>query len=109
MATSRALAAQSQNQLAVDRELSILLAMRAVRMSPTPDACLRYQRRLTARRYGAPSSPRLRLRCQLQNGPSLAYNPSVGLAEALCGGTRDPADRHLEGAFSYSIQGMATP
>lgn len=90
VATSRALAAQSQNQLAVDPELSILLAMRAVRVSPTPDA-------LFALRAAIDGSPLRRTLvtpaqagCQLQNGPSLAYNPSVGLAEALCGGTPGP-------------------
>lgn len=90
VATSRALAAQSQNQLAVDPELSILLAMRAVRASPTPDA-------LFALRAAIDGSPLRRTLltpaqagCQLQGGPSLAYSPSVGLAEALCGGTPGP-------------------
>jgi WD40 repeat protein len=87
VASSRALAAESENQLAVDPQLSILLAMRAVRISPTPDA-------LFALRAAIDGSP-LRMTllspaqagCQGEIGPSLAYDPSAPrLAEGLCGG-----------------------
>ncbi len=85
--TSRALAAQSENQLAVDPELSILLGEQAVRTSPTPDA-------MFALRAAIDASPlRLTLlrpagvNCQLTTGPSLAFDPSAPrLAEGLCGG-----------------------
>jgi WD40 repeat protein len=88
IANSRALAAQSENQLAVDPELSILLGVRAVRASPTPDA-------LFALRAAIDASPlRLTLltpgqvNCQFTNGPSLAFDPSAPrIAEGLCGGT----------------------
>ena len=87
VATSRALAAQSENELAVDPQLSILLAIRAVGTSPTRDA-------LFALRAAIDGSP-LRMAllrpaqagCQLQIGPSLAYDPSAPrLAEGLCSG-----------------------
>ncbi|MGZ6670255.1 MAG: toll/interleukin-1 receptor domain-containing protein, partial [Solirubrobacteraceae bacterium] len=88
VAKSRALAADSENQIAVDPELSILLAMHAVRTSPTPDA-------LFALRAAIDTSP-LRLTllrpaqvgCQLQQGsPSIAADPAgPRLAEGVCGG-----------------------
>jgi WD40 repeat protein len=90
VATSRALAAQSQNQLAVDPELSILLAMRAVRTSPTPDALFALRAAIDASPLRRTLLTPAQAGCQLQGGPSLAYNPSVGLAEALCGGTPGP-------------------
>jgi WD40 repeat protein len=87
VANSRALAAESQSELAVDPQLSILLATQAVRTSATPDA-------LFALRAAIDGSPlRMTLRtaaqvgCQSQIGPSLAYDPSAPLlAEGLCGG-----------------------
>jgi WD40 repeat protein len=91
IAASRALAAQSENQLAVDPELSILLGMQAVRTSPVPDA-------LFALRAAIDGSP-LRMTllrpagvgCQFASGLSLAYDPSIGrLAEGVCSGTPGP-------------------
>jgi len=87
VANSRALAAQSENELAVDPELSILLAMHAARTSPTPDALFA----LRAAIDGSPLRSTLlspaQAGCQAQIGPSLAYDPAAPrLAEGLCGG-----------------------
>ncbi|HEY2436659.1 MAG TPA: TIR domain-containing protein, partial [Solirubrobacteraceae bacterium] len=122
VAKSRALAAQSENQLAVDPELSILLAMQAVRASPTPDA-------MFALRAASDGSPLRRtlltagpVGCQLQGGPSLAYSPSVGLAEGLCGGLPgpgrpppqgrvlvfDPGDGHIVLQTRLGLGGLST-
>jgi WD40 repeat protein len=90
VAKSRALAAESENQIAVDPELSILLGMQAVRASPTPDALFALRAAIDASPLRRTLLTPAQVGCQLQDGSSLAYNPSVGLAEALCGGTPGP-------------------
>ena len=87
VANSRALAAESENELAVDPQLSILLAVQAVRTSPTSDALFA----LRAAIDGSPLRMTLlspaQVGCQAQIGPSLAYDPSAPrVAEGLCGG-----------------------
>ncbi|MEA2419069.1 MAG: hypothetical protein QOE60_1275 [Thermoleophilaceae bacterium] len=87
IAKSRALAGQSGNQLAVDPELSLLLARDAVRTKPTPDA-------LFALRRALDESP-LRLTLPAQGrqdcppdifGPGLLYSGRDRIAESLCNG-----------------------
>ena len=92
-ARSQLYAAESENQLAVDPELSILLGEQAVETAPTPQA-------MFALRAAIDASP-LRLLllaagqvgCQLDTGgPSIAYDPDRPLiAEGLCGGRSRPA------------------
>ena len=96
VAKARALAAESQTQLAVDPERSILLARAAVLTSPTSDAlfALRAALDASAIRYRLPDAG-------LQNcgqglvtaSPGVAFSP-VGhrLAEGLCNGTIVLAD-----------------
>jgi WD40 repeat protein len=95
VAKSRALAAESQTQLSVDPERSILLAAAAVRTSATPQA-------MFALRAAIDASPvRLRLPTVAPQlcgpvttatpgplSPGVAFSPAGGqIAEALCDGT----------------------
>jgi WD40 repeat protein len=85
VAKSRALAAESTTELPSDPEVSILLAMAAVRASPTPQA-------LAALRDSLDQSPvRGRLPSRgpqsCANSPGIAYSPSGKVrAEAACDG-----------------------
>ena len=83
-AKSRALAGQSGNQLAVDPELSLLLAREAVRTKPTPDALFALRRaldesplRLDASPAGPPglSARELRSRARLQPAAAGSWRP----------------------------------
>jgi WD40 repeat protein len=88
VAKSRALAADSENQIAVDPELSILLAMHAVRTSPTPDAVFALRAAIDASPLRLTLLRPAQVGCQLQQGsPSIAADPSgPRLAEGVCGG-----------------------
>jgi WD40 repeat protein len=87
VANSRALAAQSETQLAVDPELSILLAMHAVRTSPTPDSLFALRAAIDASPLRMTLLRSGQVNCQLTTGPSIAYDPAAPrLAEGLCGG-----------------------
>ena len=98
VAKARALAAESQTQLAVDPERSILLARAAVLSSPTPEALFALRAALDAApiRFRLPDAG-------LQNcgqglvasSPGVAFNPNGRqLAEGLCDGTIVLADPH---------------
>jgi WD40 repeat protein len=95
VATSRALAAQSENEIAVDPELSILLAMPAVRSSPTPDALFALRAAIDASPLRMTLLRPAQVRCQLQaGGPNLAYDPNAPLlAEGVCSATPGPGTR----------------
>ena len=97
VATSRALAAQSENETAVDPELSILLAMQAVRTSPTPDALFALRAAIDASPLRMTLLRPAQVGCQLQGGgPNLAYDPSAPLlAEGLCGGNPGPGTKRV--------------
>ncbi len=91
VAKSRALAAQSQNQLAVDPELAILLARQAVLASATPDALFALRSALDASPLRMTVLRPANVNCQFQSGVSLAYDPATAqLAEGVCGGTLNP-------------------
>jgi WD40 repeat protein len=84
-AKSRALAAQSANQLETDPELSILLGMEAVRTSPTPDALFALRQAIdqSPLRLTLPNEPRQ----ECDALPGIAYRPGGGqLARGLCNG-----------------------
>jgi WD40 repeat protein len=90
-AKARALAAESQTQLAIDPERSILLARAAVRTSPTPEALFALRAALDASpiRYRLPDAG---LQSCGQNlvsaSPGVAFSPDGRrLAEGLCDGT----------------------
>jgi WD40 repeat protein len=86
-AKSRALAGQSGNQLAVDPQLSLLLAREAVQTKATPDALFALRRALDV------SPLRLALKSQGQQqcpndifGPGIAYAGRDRIVETLCDG-----------------------
>jgi len=86
-AESRALAGQSGNQLAVDPELSLLLAREAVRTKATPDALFALRRALDASplRLALPSQGRQE--CGLDIfGPGLVYASRDRIVQTLCNG-----------------------
>jgi WD40 repeat protein len=94
-AKSQALAAESQTQLAVDPERSILLAESALRDAATPEALFALRRALDAStiRYRLPDAGIQT--CGLGNfsAPGVAFRPDGSqLAEALCGGAVVLAD-----------------
>ena len=86
-AESRALAGQSGNQLAVDPELSLLLAREAVRTKATPDALFALRHALDASplRLSLPSQGRQE--CGLDVfGPGLVYASRDRIVQTLCNG-----------------------
>jgi WD40 repeat protein len=77
-ATSQAFAAQSQSELPVDPEVSVLLAMRAVRTAPTGQATLALREALDRsplRLAVGFSGPRETQLCGDDSGLSVAYSP----------------------------------
>jgi WD40 repeat protein len=82
-----ALAAESQNELTVDPEVSVMLAREAVALMPIPQAvaALRQAMDASALRVTLPSVPREQ--CGFESGPSIAYSPNrERVAESLCNG-----------------------
>jgi WD40 repeat protein len=90
-AKARALAAESQTQLAIDPERSILLARAAVRTSPTPEALFALRAALDASpiRYRLPDAGLQSCGQGLVSAsPGVAFSPDGRrLAEGLCNGT----------------------
>ena len=82
-----ALAAESQNDLSTDPEVSVIVAQEAVSLKPIPQAlaALRQAMDASALRVALPSvAPQ---QCGFQSGPSIAYSPSgTRVAETLCTG-----------------------
>ena len=94
-ATSRALAADSQTQLAVDPERSILLAEDALHAATTPEALFALRGALDASplRYRLPDVGLQTCGGVQLSLPTLAFRPDGGqLAESVCGGTLVLAD-----------------
>ena len=86
-AKSRALAGQSGNQLAVDPELSLLLAREAVRTKPTPDALFALRRALDESPLRLTLPPQGRQDCPPESfGPGLVYSGRGRIVESLCNG-----------------------
>jgi WD40 repeat protein len=82
-----ALAAESQNDLSTDPEVSVIVAQEAVRLKPIPQAlsALRQAMDASALRVTLPTVAREE--CGFQSGPSAAYSPSGSrVAETLCTG-----------------------
>jgi WD40 repeat protein len=82
-----ALAAESQNDLSADPEVSVILAQEAVRVKPIPQAltALRQAMDTSALRVALPTvAPQ---QCGFESGPSATYSPSGRhVAETLCTG-----------------------
>lgn len=86
-AESRALAGQSGNQLAVDPELSLLLAQQAVRTKATPDALFALRRALDASPLRLALPPQGQQQCPNDIfGPGLVYAGRDRIVETLCNG-----------------------
>jgi WD40 repeat protein len=82
-----ALAAESQNELTVDPEVSVILAREAVALMPIPQAvaALRQAMDASALRVTLPSVPPEQ--CGFESGPSIAYSPNgERVVESLCNG-----------------------
>ena len=86
VATSRALAAESEAQANVDPQLAVLLGEQAVSTSHTPQALFALRGALD----GSPLRMTLstaRLQCGFFGGPGIAYDPAAPvIAEAACNG-----------------------
>jgi WD40 repeat protein len=82
-----ALAAESQNDLTTDPEVSVIVAQEAVKVKPIPQAlaALRQAMDASALRVALPTvAPEL---CGFDSGPSIAYSPNGRrVAETLCTG-----------------------
>jgi WD40 repeat protein len=94
-ARSQALAADSQTQLAVDPERSILLAEAALKQATTPEALFALRGALDASplRYRLPDAGVQSCADFAYGAPDLAYHPDGRrLAEAICGGVIVVAD-----------------
>lgn len=94
-AKSQALAAESQTQLAVDPERSILLATSALRDATTPEALFALRRALDAStiRYRLPDAGVQSCGFVNFTAPGIAFRPDGRqLAEGLCGGSVVLAD-----------------
>jgi hypothetical protein len=82
-----ALAAESQNKLSTDPEVSVIVAQEAVRLKPIPQAlaALRQAMDASALRVALPTvEPE---ECGYESGPSIAYSPDGSrVAETLCTG-----------------------
>ncbi len=84
-ARAQALAAESQNELTADPEVSVLLARQAVQQRPIPQAvaALRQSMDASAVRVGLPTESVGQ--CAPNSGPSIAYSPTGRrLAEVAC-------------------------
>ena len=99
MARSQALAAESQNELTSDPEVSVILAQKAVQLAPIPAAvgALRQALDESEVRVGLP--PESGKQCGFDSGPATAFSPSGGeVAESLCTGdivVADAASGHV--------------
>jgi len=94
-----ALAAESQNDLSTDPEVSVIVAQEAVRVKPIPQAlaALRQAMDASALRVALPTvAPET---CGFDSGPSIAYSPNGRrVAETLCTGelvVMDGTDGHV--------------
>ena len=97
-ARSQALAAESETQLDVDPERSILLASAAVHTEPTTDAMFALRAAIDASpiRYRLPNAG-LQM-CAGAGVPTVAFSPNGNqIAEGLCNGTVALADAHTGG------------
>jgi len=89
-ARAEALAAESQSELSVDPEVSVLLARQAVRISPIPKAVAALRQAIDASpvRLALPTEPpKLCGSRNFTTGPTIAYSPrGTRIAESVCNG-----------------------
>ncbi len=86
-ARSRALAAQSSNQIGVDPELAVLLGTEAVKTKPTPEAMLALRQAIDRDPLRLTLARLPRQNCDSGLAPGLAYSPDARtIAESSCDG-----------------------
>ena len=92
-ARSQVLAADSQLELTSDPEVSIILAQRAVRMAPTPQAIGALRQALDASRVRVALPAESAKQCGFGSGPATEFSPNgTRVAESLCTGEVVVAD-----------------
>jgi WD40 repeat protein len=92
-ARSQVLAAQSQLELTTDPEVSIILAQKAVRMAPTPEAVGALRQALDASRVRVALPTESSRQCGFGSGPATEFSPNgTRVAESLCTGEVVVAD-----------------
>jgi len=92
-ARSQVLAAESQLELTSDPEVSILLAQKAVRMAPTPEAVGALRQALDASRVRVALPAESDRQCGFESGPATEFSPDgTRVAESLCTGEVVVAD-----------------
>ena len=114
----QALAAESQNELSADPEVSVLLARQAVQTDPDPQAVAALRQAVDASAVRVALPTQSGRQCGYLGAPSLAYSPDGHrLAESLCTGEVVVADsgtgrilyrRHIAGqlgAVAYAPDG----
>lgn len=86
-ARADALAAESQNELSADPEVSVLLACQAVHVAPIPQAVAALRQAMDASPLQLALPTESGKQCGFGSGPAIAYDP-VGnrMAESLCTG-----------------------
>ena len=86
-ARAQALAAKSQNELSADPEVSVILARRAVQVSPIPEAVAALRQAVDASPVRVALPTRSGKTCGFNSGPAVALSPSGDrIAESLCTG-----------------------
>jgi WD40 repeat protein len=86
-AKAQALAARSENELSADPEVSVLLARRALRQSPIPEAVSALRQAIDASAVRVALPTQSERQCGFQSGPAIAPNPAGDrIAESLCTG-----------------------
>ncbi len=89
----QALAAESQNELSADPEVSVLLARQAVQTDPDPQAVAALRQAVDASAVRVALPTQSGRQCGYLGAPSLAYSPDGHrLAESLCTGEVVVAD-----------------
>ncbi len=90
---SQFLAAESQLELTTDPEVSIILAQKAVRMAPTPEAVGALRQALDASRVRVALPTESSEQCGFGSGPATEFSPNgTWVAESLCTGEVVVAD-----------------
>ncbi len=84
---AQALAAESENELSGDPEVSVLLGRQAVQTEPDQQAVAALRQAVDASAVRAALPTQSSLQCGFNGGPSIAYSPDgTRLAQSLCTG-----------------------
>ena len=98
-ARAQALAARSQNELSADPEVSVVLARRAVQVSPIPEAVAALRQAIDASPVAVALPTESGRQCGFESGPAIVPDPKGDrIAESLCTGdviAHDAASGHV--------------